>query len=135
MTEIPTDKLIEVLRDPSRAAALSHNEARRLWLDVNALAAHLMARWAAPTDDAIADEVLNVADAAAFAHVSESFIYEHAARLPSAFRAGRSWRFHKKRLLDDIAALGNRAEAVEPVPLRRPAVLRNVRRVRAAGVH
>jgi helix-turn-helix protein len=133
------DTLIECLRDPTRAATLSREAAKALWLQINNLGAHLMTRWASPDDSAIDEVVLTVAQAAEFAHLSQSFLYDHAKRLPCAFRAGRSWRFHKKDLLQDIAALGDRPRSDafgEPTANRRkPALPQGARRFRAASAH
>ena len=133
MSESNQNKLAEIARDPSSIEGLSRTEARRLWIETNTLGAKLATVWMSP-DDTSHDEILDVHGAAALSRLSESFIYEHAKLMTrSAFKAGTSWRFRSKFLIEDIAALTDRAD-IEPIPNRRASTLRAGRRLRAGGV-
>ncbi len=129
------DTLIECLRDPSHVATIPREAAKALWLQVNALGAHLMARWAAPDDSEIDEAVLTVTEASAFANISPSLLYDHWKAMPSAIKIGRALRFKRSGLLDDLAALGGRADCAEPIPNRRASAMpRGVaRRLRASA--
>jgi hypothetical protein len=125
------NELSEIARDPSRVEGLSRSEARRLWIETNTLAAKLATVWMSP-DDTSREEILDVHGAAALSRMSESFLYENARSMArSAFKAGTSWRFRSKFLIEDIAAL-DRANNVEPN--RRASTPRAGRRLRAGGV-
>jgi hypothetical protein len=131
------ETLIECLRDPSLVATISREAAKGLWLQVNALGAHLMTRWAAPDDSAIDEAVLTVAEASAFANISPSLLYDHWKAMPSAIKIGRALRFKKSGLLADLAALGDRPRPdafEEPIASRREHAIPQVaRRLRVAS--
>lgn len=128
-----SNKLAEIARDPSSIEGLPRTEARRLWIETNTLSAKLATVWMSP-DDTSHDEILDVHGAAALSRMSESFLYENAKLMTrSAFKAGASWRFRAKFLIEDIAALGDRADT-EPNPNRRATTPRAGKRLRAGGV-
>lgn len=126
------NKLAEIARDPSSIEAMPREVARAVWLEASALAARLMTRWASPFD-ATEEMVLTVPEAAEFAKISQSFLYEHWQHMKSAFTAGKAVRFRKASLIADIAAIRDRAD-IEPIPNRRASTPRAGRRLRAGGM-
>jgi hypothetical protein len=126
------DKILsECLSDPDRADSISRDDARKLYARLNDLSGRLLMRSMADADDN-REEVLTVGEAAKFANVSTSLLYERHHQMSSAMKIGRAVRFKKSELLADLAALGGRADNVEPIR-RASAIPYSDRRLRAAS--
>lgn len=94
ITRVPT--LDEIAANPERAMDVSPGTAGALLARLAGAQSALLARLLAPGDPAgppPEDRLLDVAEAAEYLGLSQSYLYRHAKHLPFAVRVGNNLRF------------------------------------------
>jgi predicted DNA-binding transcriptional regulator AlpA len=144
VTAVLDEKLANLARDlltsPGSVASISRGDACEILPSLSALHTQLMIVATTGAEAESPEAVLTVAQAAEFASVSQSLLYDRHRELPAAIKIGRALRFKKSTLLGDLAALGcdRPRPDVFPEPItnrRQPATPQGARRLRAASLH